>query len=376
MRSKFSRVLTIALIVGAAMAALGAGAALWSSNIIVNGSVNTGKVSAQFTQAFTDDDDFVNDPTRDSQDTGQCPDEGGVALPGRTTTSCDPAASGADPKPHITIDVARCDASITSPTGGRIVKTNAYPGYFCTAWFQVQNNGTIPILVTDVQLCDANGCHSVPPGQIVQLDLNGDGAPDVAVDITELRPCQYLGRGQTLFFDVDQQVLSGVPQGKSLAEKVQVTVAAWNNPGPNCLSPTPAPTTTALSPTPCQPGPNCPTPTPTGTPCPAATCETPTPTATPCDPATGLDCPTPTPCTGANCPTATPCTGANCPTPTPCALAPCTPTPTPCPPAVCAPTPTPCTAAVCDTPTPPPCAAVPCTPTPTPVETVVPTTTP
>jgi hypothetical protein len=160
--------------------------------------------------------------------------------------------------------------------------------------------------VSDVQLCDANGCQSVPPGQIVQLDLNGDGAPDVAVDITELRPCQHLARGQSLFFDVDQEVLGGVPQGESLSERVQVTVTQWNGSGPNCQSPTPILT-------------------------PPETTQ-PTPTPTPCDPATN-NCPTPTPCVGANCPTATPCSPPAC-----------TPTPTPTPtvqPAVDTPSPTP-----------------------------------
>ncbi len=362
MHRKLMRIGVITFVIVAAFAALGAATALWNPSIFVTGKVNTGTVSAQFTKAFTDDDDVVNDPARDSGDTGLCQDDGGVALPGRTTTSCDPAASGPDPKARLNKDVARCDASITSSTSsqtsGQIVKTNAYPGYFCTAWFQVKNNGTIPLVITDVQLCDSHGCHSAPFGPpALPLDLNGDGVPDVAVDITELHPCQYLARGESLYFDVDQQVLSGVPQGASLTEKVQVTIAPWNSicppptppcTGANCPSPTPVltppPTTTPQpTPTPCVVGANCPTPTPCivtpncPTPTPPCTstaiCPTPspTPTATPCDPASN-NCPTPTPpCTGATCPTPTPCTAAGCtPTPTPCALAVCnTPTPVP-----------------------------------------------
>jgi hypothetical protein len=331
MHRKLMRIGVITFVIVAAFAALGAATALWNPSIFVTGKVNTGTVSAQFTKAFTDDDDVVNDPARDSGDTGLCQDDGGVALPGRTTTSCDPAASGPDPKARLNKDVARCDASITSSTSGQtsgqIVKTNAYPGYFCTAWFQVKNNGTIPIVITDVQLCDSHGCHSAPFGPpALQLDLNGDGVPDVAVDITELHPCQYLARGESLYFDVDQQVLSGVPQGASLTEKVQVTIAPWNS---ICPPPTP----------PCT-GANCPTPSPTSAP---------TPTATP-------------PCTA----------GPNCPTPSPCVVTPnCTPTPTPTPPCdpattACTPTPTPpCSLAAC-TPTPTPCTAAGCTPTPTP----------
>lgn len=317
MRSKLMRVTAIALIVGTALAALGAGAALWNSTIAVNGKVNSGKVSAQITHAFTDDDDVVNFPFLDGNDTGQCQDVGHVALPGSTTSSCDPAASGRDPKPRFPVDVARCDASFTAGTAtGQIVKTNVYPGYFCTAWFALQNNGTIPEVISDSQLCDANGCHSVPPGVVTPLDLNGDGASDVAIDITEIQPCQQINPGETILFDVDQQVLGGIQPGKSLTEKVQIIVSAFTTASPNCPSPTPVltppPTTTPLpTPTPCPAGANCPTPTPC--------------VVTP-------NCPTPTPpCTGANCPTPTPCTAAACvtPTPTPCAFAVCTPTPTP-----------------------------------------------
>jgi hypothetical protein len=239
--------------------------ALWQNVAPISGFVHTGTINAGLTSAFTDDDDHVNDPAggRDVNDTGLCPDVGGVAPAGATTTSCDPAASGPDLightvdaatgaatsvyKARYTQDVARCDASIVPapatslvPSGntGQIVKTNAYPGYFCTAWFLIQNSGTVPVVVSDVQICDASGCHSVAfPLTHYQFDLNGDGVLDVDIDITEITPCQPILPRQSAYMDVDQEVLDGVPQGATLSETVKVVLSPWTKPGPYCRQP-------------------------------------------------------------------------------------------------------------------------------------------
>jgi hypothetical protein len=85
-----------------ALAAIGIGIALWSKVLTINGIVRTGTVNAAFTRVFTDDDDAVDNPEKDSMDTGDCPISIGPETPPapfldkRTApgTSCDPARTG------------------------------------------------------------------------------------------------------------------------------------------------------------------------------------------------------------------------------------------------------------------------------------------
>lgn len=237
----------------------------FQSSRFIGIGIKTGFVRVDVVRAFTDDDDKVDDPARDANDRGDCPDVSGVALPGSTTgtTSCDPAASGPDPKPRLDQDIARCD--ITGFGGSSVVgnigiaKINAYPGYFCTSWFELKNTGTLPAKILDVQVCDGNfnNCQSMKVfPQVTNVDLDGDGTPDVAVDLTEIEPCLLISPGQTQFMDIDQEVIS--PRAAaSLSESVAIYFG-----GPRDVCPPPPPT-----PPPCLPalaGLPCPTPTPTG----------------------------------------------------------------------------------------------------------------
>src|SRR5574341_936059 len=106
-----------------ALAAIGIGIALWSKVLTIRGIVQTGTVNAAFTRVFTDDDDLVDNIEKDIQDRGDCLITVGPEAPlaafipplvdKKTTpgTSCDPAATGRDPKAHYDKDVARCDAA-------------------------------------------------------------------------------------------------------------------------------------------------------------------------------------------------------------------------------------------------------------------------
>ncbi len=234
----------LAMLLVFALAAMAIGYALWFQVLTINSVVQTGNVHAAFTKAFTDDDDVPDDPARDAGDNDDCADLGGVDIDGDSLTSCDPAASedgvaddlpgGPGPEPRHDKDVARCDASVDAADSsvGHIRKRNVYPGYFCTAWFEIHNDGSIPVKLARVLV---NG-KLVTPSQPTPFDLNGDGRPDIEVHITGLQSCVQIEPGEKVLMDVDQQILQGAPQGVLLQYSVRVMFAQWNEQCP----PTPA----------------------------------------------------------------------------------------------------------------------------------------
>ncbi len=241
-----------------ALAAIGIGIALWSKVLTIQGIVRTGTVNAAFTRVFTDDDDAVDNPEKDSMDTGDCPISIGPETPPapfldkRTApgTSCDPARTGRDPKPHYDKDVARCDA-VALPDGqdnepqpgsqrALLFIQNAYPSYHCTAWFDVVNTGTIPVLLHSVSIqgTAAAPCES---GASTQYDLDGDTQLDIEICVSELPPCPtgqrcepQIDPDKEFQFNLDLHILQTADQGTSLEFEAAMCLHQWNEETGNC----------------------------------------------------------------------------------------------------------------------------------------------
>jgi hypothetical protein len=201
-----------------ALATMGVGYGLWSDNLFIRGEISTGTVTAEFDRAFTDDDGSVDEPLLDGNDVGNCPIQAGG------DSSCDPAASGADPKPRHDKDVALCTADVINSDLGIIKKSGVYPGYFCTAWFGVHNDGSVPIRIAEAKV---NG-SPVVPGVATPFDLDGDGADDVKVHLTGIDVCQQIDPDETVLMDVDQEILQDASQARNLTYAIEVTVQQWN----------------------------------------------------------------------------------------------------------------------------------------------------
>jgi hypothetical protein len=242
------------------LAAIGIGIALWSKVLTIQGIVSTGNVNAEYVDVFTDDDDFVDDPAFDELDTGDCaisvgPDDSPFGPDNDKDepdgiTSCDPSATGPDPKPHYEKDVARCDAILrdTDPDqegnqGAAVAITNGYPSYHCTAWLFIINNGSIPVLLHSAQIQDA----AARPCQLgaTPYDLDGDGTPDVEICVSGLQ-CQTDAAGnieclepqidpeQVFALDLDIHVMQTAPQGETLGFDAEVCLHQWNEETGNC----------------------------------------------------------------------------------------------------------------------------------------------
>lgn len=134
-----------------ALAFLGVGYGLWSKLLKIDGTINTGEVDAVFYTAFTDDDGTLDDPAgvKDAGDDGEC------VLYG--DSSCDPKEYGPDPERYDK-DVGECFAVIDSgdPQKLHITVNTAYPSYYCTVWFDILNNGTIPLMIQDLKVVADN----------------------------------------------------------------------------------------------------------------------------------------------------------------------------------------------------------------------------
>lgn len=124
MKKRFLNTGILFMALVALLAAIGIGYAMWDKTLNIDGTVSTGNVDAQFTSACTDDDGTV-DCSHD-QDFG---DDG-----------IDPAGK----------DVGNCGATFAADTATMTIG-NAYPSYECTAWFGIENNGTIPVMVQAIE---------------------------------------------------------------------------------------------------------------------------------------------------------------------------------------------------------------------------------
>ncbi len=210
--------LFMVLVLGLAL--IGVGYGLWFKVLTIEGTVVTGEVHAAFEAAFTDDDGEVNDPEKDSNDVGNCP------IGGRDISSCDPAASGRDPKPRYEKDVGWCGARVDGEDNnvGHVNIRNGYPSYFCTAWFDVLNDGSIPVKVASVTI---NGTP-VTPSVATPFDLDGDGNADVDLHVSEIQLCQQIEPDETVQMDIDQHVRQEAAQNATFEYTVEVQLNQFN----------------------------------------------------------------------------------------------------------------------------------------------------
>ena len=269
----------LALMLLLALAAIGIGFGLWSKILTIDGVIRTGSVNAEFIGAFTDDDNKQNDPALDFYDDGHCDlppfdDDGDGAIdedpidgvdndgdgavdedPRGKLTSCDPKQTGAEDEENLihryNKDVAECFARIipdgpdNEPQPGsqlaNVFLDNAYPSYHCTAWYTIQNNGTIPIHLHSVSILGkpATPCAAtVPP---TPYDLDGDGAPDVEICVSGISDLDLNCDGRDLTckefqlhpsnrfqMDLDIHVMQTARQSATLGFQAEVCWHQWN----------------------------------------------------------------------------------------------------------------------------------------------------
>ena len=176
------------------LAVMAASYAYWTETLSVSGSVGTGTLDAKFAAAFTDDDETVNNATLDADDDGKDPKE------------CGPNPARYD------YDVASSSANIntTDPHTATITVSGSYPSYYTTAWFDIQNTGTIPVKIKSVNLED------------VPTELNVTKVADPTGTILE--------PGETAQLGICVHVTDAAEEGATYSFSVTVDVEQFNAP--------------------------------------------------------------------------------------------------------------------------------------------------
>ena len=229
------KIALISLALVLAMGTLGVGYAMWSKSLVINGTVHTGEVNAEFTVCFTDDDGTPNDANIDPNDDGgpnpfQDPHPAPYDHWG-FDSSCDPDASQKVP-PRKDKDVGRSTASISTEDAqyASLLIENAYPCYYTTAYYKLVNTGTVPVKIQAVyEHCSVDHWvsynynpanpgaatweyhagstwYEVTPCVVKAIDFDNDGDPELNVHVTGIAVGDQIDKDGFVWMDIDVHV--------------------------------------------------------------------------------------------------------------------------------------------------------------------------
>ena len=245
----------------AALSTWGLAYGLWAKTLTVEGGFAAGRVNAEFVKAFTDDDGKVDDIDLDSNDIVDCAreepqedeqDDENLELQHegedqedweRDRAGCDPADRGPDPKPRHDRDRAQCIARTTDrdpeqpgDQNGEVKIINGFPSYFCTAFFLIHNNGSVPVKLRRIDITDGHSVilvENAQPNIIYKLDLAGpkggpDSEPDLELRITHIELRQQIDPSDKVLMDLDMHILQHAPRQEVFEFEVLMELAQWN----------------------------------------------------------------------------------------------------------------------------------------------------
>ena len=227
------KVSVVFMLLVSAVAVTGMGYGWWSQTLVISKTVNTGNVDLVYQGASTNDDATTTGGLIDSDDNDLMIQ---IFDFWATSSSADPSAFGpagtstATSTPRYDKDVALCEASIVSPDTATLDEYRVYPSYHCTAWFDIANNGTVPVKVESIRLLFATSTEVFidPALGVTPVDLNGDELDDVEFDIENINLCFQIDPGQVIRMAVHQHLLMDAPQTDVLSYSVLVDMAQWN----------------------------------------------------------------------------------------------------------------------------------------------------
>ncbi len=156
---------------------------------------------------FTDDDGTVSDTNLDDGDTGP-----------------DPSSRGPNPTRYAW-STATCNAAVHAPsTGSKIIANvrNGYPSYWCTVWFEIENEGTVPVFLAETKLQGA----AIDPSTDNLVDLDQDGDNDVLVHVSELEECGAdLAPGDSVQGNMAFHIENGADEDETVSWEVELVWA-------------------------------------------------------------------------------------------------------------------------------------------------------
>jgi hypothetical protein len=202
MKTYIGKTASLFVVLVIAMLATGISYAMWSKNLYIDGTANTGELDWGFIGA-------------------SCLDTSGNDYHCRDGFTGPPPYYGMGDK-----DVGSTGVTITDPHTVTVTLTNVYPSYFTSVDVDAQNTGTIPLIIDRVVI-DGHVQRKLPT-QVIRLDLNGDGIEDVEIKWgdgfgTQLDPGDL---SPTMSFWI--HILQGAPQGQTFGFTIEIVAIQWN----------------------------------------------------------------------------------------------------------------------------------------------------
>lgn len=243
----FARIGIVFMLLVMAVALTGMGYGLWAQTLTISETVNTGSVSLEYTLAFTNDDGIPTDVSFDPDDNNASSTQ--IFDFNATSSSADPLEPGpfvGSPFSTTTRydkDVGECSAQVSLPDTATLTKSNVYPSYHCTAWFDIVNNGSVPVkiksITLDILASPGTSTKVNPLAGAIAIDLDNDDGdnilatePDVEVSVLDVLLCQQIDpQDPATRVTIDQHVLQDAPQGAFLLYTVKIEMAQWNELG-------------------------------------------------------------------------------------------------------------------------------------------------
>jgi len=212
---------------------MGVGYSVWSQQMQVEGVVLTDDMDLNFDKECTNDDGSLNcvgPPGTDFKDDGDDPPC--LLLGG---SSCDPSGPGniVGTDPRYDKHIATCTSQIDQvSTGGKIQIhiIHGYPSYWCTMWFDMDNDGSVPVKLVDVLI---NGVSTRPSVNNI-FDADQDGDDDLLVHVSELVLCEQFDPGDTVQGNVDTHIEQGADEEETISYELELIYNIWNEDHPNC----------------------------------------------------------------------------------------------------------------------------------------------
>jgi len=171
---------------------LGSALAMWYDTLKIQATINTGYVDVEF---------------------------------GKVTATEEPEAEGKD--------VGKCYASLKEienegPDDNdldlNITIENGYPSYNCTVTFEVKNVGTIP--VKGPYQGTPPDVLSPYPTTVQDVDLNGDGSPDVNIKFN--MPIKQIDAGKSDTFSISIHIKQDMPEKRKFSLQYLLHFVQWN----------------------------------------------------------------------------------------------------------------------------------------------------
>lgn len=212
---KFGKVGVLFLALVIALAGFGASYALWSQDLTIQGTVETGELDWEFTVCSILDP-FAPPPY----------------IPGDPALADYTCRVGFEGPPpffwHSDKNVGWGECAIDEGNS-HVVEVNlynVYPCYFNSVSVYAWNTGSIPLIIEKV-IIDGNEITSLP-APVVELDLSGDGKADVEIWWgnaigTQLEPGDWSSEMSFWF-----HCLQDAPEGATLSFTIELVGVQWN----------------------------------------------------------------------------------------------------------------------------------------------------